>query len=105
MTNTKRRIKAHILINDAHDGQLGFLRRQNQFAHPAKGRILASPADADFQDTGQILRARKYIIAWFLVHRQGLTCDIGLVERALARDNQTIRRHVITGTDADHIAH
>ena len=36
----ERRVKAHVLVHDFHDRQLGLFRRENQFAHAAERRVL-----------------------------------------------------------------
>ena len=100
----QRRVKAHVLIHDPHDRQLGFFRRQNQFAHSAERRVLARAADFDFQHAGQILRAGENFVARLFVHRQRFTGDGRLVERTLAGHDHTVRRHVVAGTNANHIA-
>ena len=101
----QRRVEAHVLVHDLHDRQLGLLRRQNQFAHPAQRGVLSRPAHFDLQHAGQILRAGKNLVAWFLVHGQGFAGNRGLVERTLTADDHPVRRHVVPGPNPNHIPH
>ena len=86
------------------DRQLGFFRRDDQFAHAAQRRVGAGAADFDFQNAGQILRAGKNFVARLFVGRQRFAGDGGLVERALAVHDDAVRRDVVAGADADHVA-
>ena len=100
----ERRVKTHVLVHDLHDRELGFFGSQNEFAHAAQRRVFTGAADLDFQNTREILRAGKNLVAGLFVHRQGFAGDGGLVERTLAADNDPVRRHVVAGTDANHVA-
>ena len=64
----------------------------------------AGAADFDFQHTGQVLRAGEDFVARLFVHRQRFTGDGGLVEGALAVDNDAVGGHVVAGPDADDVA-
>ena len=85
-------------------GQLGLLGRQDQLAHAAQRGVGAGAADLDLQHAGQVLRAGEHFVARLLVHGQRFAGDGGLVERALAADDHAVRRHVVAGADADHVA-
>ena len=100
----QRRVKAHVLVDDLHDRQLGLFRRQNQFAHAAQRGVLAGAADFDFQNAGKILRAGKNFIARLFVHGQRFTGDGRLVEGALAGHDHAVRRHIVAGPNANDIA-
>ena len=58
----------------------------------------------DLQHAGQVLRAGEHFVARLLVRRQRFAGDRGLVERALAAEDDAVRRHVVAGADADHVA-
>ena len=100
----QRGVEAHVLVHDLHDRQLGFLRRQDQLAHAAQRGVGARAADLDLQHAGQVLRAGEDFVARLLVRRQRFAGDGGLVERALAAEDDAVRRHVVAGADADDIA-
>ena len=57
----------------------------------------AGAADLDLQHAGQVLRAGENFVARLLVHRQRFAGDGGLVERALAGEDDAVRRHVVAG--------
>ncbi len=100
----QRRVENHVLIHDAHDGQPGFFGGENQFAHAAQRRVRARAAHFDFENAGQVLRAGENVVAGFLVHRQRFAGDVRLIETALARDDHAVRRHVVAGANANHVA-
>ena len=100
----QRRVKAHVLVNDAHDGQLGFFRRQDQVAHFAQGRVLPGAGHPDLQRARQILRAGENFVPGLLVHGQRFAGDVRLVEGTLAADDDAVRRHIVAGPHADDIA-
>ena len=70
---------------------------------PERG-VGAGAADLDLQHAGQVLRAGENLVARLFVHRQGFAGDGGLIEGALAADDDAVRRDVVAGTDADHVA-
>ena len=59
------------------------------------------PADFDFQHAGKVLGSGKNFVARLFVRRQRFAGDRRLIKRSLAGDDDTVRRHVVTGTDAD----
>ena len=65
---------------------------------------VAGAADFDFQNAGQILRAGENFVAGLFVRRQRFAGDGRFVERALAADDDAVRRNVVAGPDADDVA-
>ena len=100
----ERRVKAHVLIHDFLDRQFGFFRRDDEFAHAAERCVRAGAADFDFQNAGQILRAGKNFVARIFFSGQRFAGDCGLIERAFAFYNCSIRRHVVAGANPNYIA-
>ena len=100
----ERRVKTHVLIHDFLDRQLGFFRRDDEFAHTAQRGVFAGAADFDFQHAGKILRAGKHFVAGFFVGGQGFAGDGGLVERTLAVHDDAVSGDIVAGPDADDIA-
>ena len=100
----ERRVKTHVLIHDFLDRELGFFRRDDQFAHTTECRVCSSTADFDLQNAGEILRSGKNFVARFFVHGQRFAGDSGLVEGTLSIHNQTVGRDVVAGTNSDDVA-
>ena len=100
----ERCVKAHVLVHDAHDRQLGLLGGQDEFAHAVERGVGAGAGDFDFKDTGEVDGAGKRLVAGLLVHREGFTGDVRLVDGAFARKDLAVGSHVVAGADADDIA-
>ena len=101
----QRRVVAHVLVDDPHDGQLGLLGGEDQVAHAAKGGVLPGAGDLDLEHAGQVGRAGEHLLASGLVHRERFAGDVGLVDGALALEDFAVGRDVVAGANPDQVAH
>ena len=65
----KGRVKAHVLIHDFHNRQLGFLGCQDQLTHAAQRGIRSCARDFDLQNARQVLCAGENFVARLLIYR------------------------------------
>ena len=100
----QRRVKAHVLVHDLHDRQLGLFRRQNQFAHPAQRGVLPARLTLISRTPVRFCVPAKTSSPGFLSTGNDSPVMVAWLNEPWPVTDQAVRRHVVARPDADDIA-